>query len=88
MCGAEIFLFINEKSGISRAVREVVRLVTWGSEPLVRIEVPTETRSDQCSGFLKSKALCDSMDEPSHTFSEDPQLRKGNDATEAAHVAD
>jgi len=28
------------------------------------------------------------MDEPSHTFSEDPQLRKGNDATEAAHVAD
>ena len=68
MCGAEIFLFINEKSGISRAVREVVRLVTWGSEPSVRIEVPTETRSDQCSGFLKSKALCDTWTSPATLF--------------------
>lgn len=34
-------------------------MFTWGSEPLIRIGVPTETRSNQCSAFLKSKALCD-----------------------------
>jgi hypothetical protein len=78
MCGAETFLFINEKSRISRALR-------GGSEPLVRIEVPTGTRN-QCSGFLKSKALRDTW--MSRTFSEDPQLRKGDDATEASHVTD
>jgi len=65
-----------------------VRFGRLGSEPLIRIEVPTETRSGQCSVVLKSQALCDTWMSLAAAFSEDPQLRKGNDATEASNVTD